>query len=343
MKTKNFILAIIVLLSTVFASANPHSVNEKSSRRMNKLLKFIAKNAITRDVALYALLSQRCYRYVDSAYVADCQLAVAEQIRVLDYDVHFPGDKKNSDEVWDMDSFVFIAFKKNLIDLLSSKKTSLYLDQMAQGLSDFLTGTNPQFNIWEMSQSFYLSDLQAAKVIAALFQDTSIVKLHLAYLQQTQIIGGETYKANFERLSRVIDSINLILDYSEDNYRTLFYPKSLQAKLTRNLYHFYVPLYLSMALKAEGVPSRHALVAPLMLTLTYEFITMAPDYRFIFKDPAFLDPRISTSTIYDIFSGFCGAAFGVGKNPSEKLHIYLSESFSVSTKEGVNLLLYWAK
>jgi len=336
MNLKTFIFAFLFLV-TQFSFASSQGRDESNSKRFNQLFRFVAKHAITRDVALYTLLANRCSRYVSFPEKLDCKFAVGEEIALLDYDIHFPDARLEQDK-WNMDSFFFIAFKKTLIETLSSKKTTEYLTLLSQGLSDFLTEANPNFNIWEMSVNFYNSKLIAARTIAALFQDTSLVKLHLGYLAKTHPHGSEVFQNNMEYLSMAIDTINMILDFNEDYYRTLFYPKSLQAKLKRSIYHFYVPLYLSMELKARGYSTRSAIHAPMMLTLTYEFITSASDYRYLFKDPEYLDPA-SSSSIFDIFAGFSGATFGVDKSFPLLTIPQLQKSFARSTKEGVSLLL----
>lgn len=329
-------LTFLILIS--FQAFCAPSKQEVAARRFNKLFRFIAKHTLARDVALYSLLSTRCSRYVDEWYESDCSDAVLDMIKILDYDVHFPEPIRRED-TWNTDSFVFVAFKKSLVQLLSSKHTSIYLSELSQGLSGFLTGENSEFNIWEMSVQFFGNKLHAAKMIATLFQDTSLVKLHLAYLDQTNTLGSETYYENFEKLSAVIDSINMILDYSEDNFRSLFYPKNLQSRLKRNLYHFYVPLYLSLALESQGVSKKYSLLAPVILNLTYEFITSAPDYRYLFKDP---ERILYPSSIDDMYAGFSGALYGIGKKTNPVLLNLMNERFSSSTKDGVELILQWA-
>jgi len=130
----------------------------------------------------------------------------------------------------------------------------------------------------------------------------------------------------------------LILDYSEDNFSTLFYPKTLGLNLNRNIYHFYVPLYLAMQLRSEGFSQRAAYLAPLMMTLSYEFLTTASDARYVLKDPPQLDAFEGMGKLKDIFGGHTGAVFGVGRNNEVDFNTF-TESFSRSTREAVNLLI----
>lgn len=338
MKMYSTLLALTLIISgQVFAGDN------NAQGRVNRLLRFIANQSSNRDTALYTLIAKRCNRYLPFSEEHNCRSAVKKQIELLDYDIIY-NDKKQypPKETWSRESFVFIAFKKKLIDILSDPDTSIYLDKMRLGLSDYLTGANPQFNIWDMTLAYYNSPLLAARTIAALFQDTSTVKLHLAYLERVRPQGRMAFDSNLERLSKVIDSINLILDYSEDNFRSLFYPSPFREHLKKNIYHFYVPLYLSMAMAAGGMDLEHALMAPMMLTITYEFITLAPDYSYLLRDPERLDPVQTASTLRDIFAGYCGANFGIGKNISPDFFVQMRESFAKSTADGVELLLHSA-
>lgn len=336
MKIHLLLIGLLCLSSVSLASPVP-------SRRINGLLRFIANQEGLRDLALYTLISRRCNRYLPWDRQGACRDAVKKQIDLLDYDIIFthPGLIPPKD-TWSPDAFVFIAFKKTLIETLSDPKTTTYLEMLKKGLNDVLLGTNPGFNIWDASVTFYKTPLAAAKVISALFQDTSLVKLHLAYLEKSRIRGRHSFDSNKESLSRIIDTINQILDYSEDHYRGLFYPHPLREKLTRNIYHFYVPLYLAMALKHKGVREENALAAPMLLNLTYEFVTMAPDYRYLVNDPYSLDPDTNRGTIKDIFTGSCGTTFGLGRMVPANYFSLLQSAFKASTATGVDLILHSA-
>jgi hypothetical protein len=259
-------------------------------------------------------------------------------IALLDYDVIFsdrilpPWDPNNN---WTPSSFVFVAFKRNLIGLLSSPATGTYLNDLNQELYRFISGAHSELNIWSLTRKYFRTDHDAARAIAALFQDTSTQKLHLAYLETAGTDGNQHFGPNKELLSRVIDTINLVLDISEDNYRKLFYPKDLQRDLNRNIYHFYVPLYLAKALEAAGHTEASAFAAPLMLTLSYEFVTSATDYRYLVEDPAtvMLAPKLK-----DIYGGYAGALLGI-KSARLRPFPQVQAAFAEATRAGVTLLL----
>jgi hypothetical protein len=162
------------------------------------------------------------------------------------------------------------------------------------------------------------------------------MKLHLAWLERAGITGSGSFETNKELLGRVIDSINFILDSSESYYRALFYPPEIQGDLNRNIYHFYVPLFLSKSLQREGIREDLAFGAAIMLTLSYEFITSSSDYRYVYKDP---EKITLVSKIKDIFGGYCGASIGVSRTNFNKSLETIRSAFERSTEDGVSLLL----
>lgn len=334
-------MKITMLLTLFLFCSNLFAVENNSAlRRSNGLLRFIAEQEGLRDFALASIIGNRCGRYMDHNGKAPCKAAVKKMIQVLDYDVIFSEDKipapPKPDETWNPRSFVFVAFKTNLINLLSNQKTAVYLNDLNQQLYKFLVEEKARPNVWDITKAHYKTDYMTAMAIATLFQDTSSMKLHLAYLERANTQGNVAFQSNKELLSRVIDTINLILDSSEENYRGLFYPQEIQADLNRNIYHFYVPLFLSKSLEKEGIEKQYAYTAALMLTLSYEFITSSNDYRFLFKDPERIE---GVHKLKDIFGGYCGSNIGVrGMNFNKSFEV-IRASFGRSTKDAVDLLL----
>ena len=162
------------------------------------------------------------------------------------------------------------------------------------------------------------------------------MKLHLGWLKLSRTRGNENFQDNIELLHRVIDSINLILDSSEDHYRALFYPPEIQKDLNRNIYHFYVPMFLSMSLERSGLSKQAAFSGALMLTLSYEFVTSSRDYRYLYNDPKTIE---SAHKVKDIFGGYCGSNIGVRGMNFNKTFQVIRESFLRSTEDTVEMLL----
>lgn len=328
-------LALTLIFFVWTGRAHTESTAE---RRSNGLLNFIIAQEGLRDWGLGTLLNNRCNRYMGYWDKAACRNAVKKMIQILDYDMVVDERRATTHKstVWTPGSFVFVAFKKNFIALLNTPKTQVYLKDLNEQLYKYLTGEIKNLNIWDLTLRHFNSPYLASMVMATLFQDTSTKKLHMAYLERAQIRGNALYQNNKEMVSRVIDTINLILDLSEDNYRKLFYPPEIYEHLNRNIYHFYVPLFLSMSLAREGVPTQFAYSAALMLTLTYEFITSANDYRYLFEDPQTIT---SLGKLRDIFGGYSGANIGVRGMNFNKSFVIIQESFARSTKDSVELLL----
>lgn len=333
---KNIILFISVLACSLSALANTNS----AQRRANGLLRFIAQQHVIRNAALTSVIGSRCNQYLDNyADKTRCKDAVKSMMVILDYDIVFPNEKIRHDQEareWTPKSFVFVAFKKNLVALLNAQKTGEYLNDLNLKLYKYLTGEKSDINIWEITKLHYRTDYMASQVIATLFQDTSIMKLHIAYLEQARLNTTVHFYDNKELLSRVIDTINLILDSSEDHYRSLFYPKEIQKDLNRNIYHFWVPHFLAKALEVVGYSKDTATRAPLMLTLSYEFITAAQDYRYLYSAPENIK---SIGKIKDIYGGYCGSNLAVRGLKFFRSFDVIRATFEESTEDGVQLLL----
>jgi hypothetical protein len=317
----------------------PLSHSETLSHPEDDVVNFVSGTEDFRRGALKTIIVARCLRYLPTNDHASCLDAVDKMLKILDFDVTFTHNEDALNlpkENWIPKSFVFIAFKKNLIHLLSNPQTSIYLQKLSGELFKYATGGKGNFNIWDFTKSYFHSDYMAALVLATFFQDTSNMMLHLAYLEKAEIRGNNDFDKNKEYLAQVISSINLILDSSDNKRLGLFYPKGNVEGFNRNIYHYYVPLYLSMELQKWGAQKRFAFTASLMLNLSYEFITSTNDYRFLVTDPENIS---SESKLKDIFEGFIGSSVGVNKVKSLNSFEFIKKTFKTSTAEGVKLLL----
>jgi|GEM_PF-1222721 len=333
------VMKFFLLLTVLFFVCSPLGASTDSAlSRTNGLLRFIAEQEGLRNFALGTVIKTRCSRYMPPDGKVPCKAAVSKMIETLDFDIIFTNTKfvKSPDQRWTPGAFVFVAFKKNLISLLSDPKTATYLNDLNQKLFSYVLDVNENANVWDITKSHYKTDYKTSQVIAALFQDTSMMKLHLHYLDQAGTRGNASFQSNKELLGRVIDTINLILDSSVEHYRGLFYPPEIQKDLNRNIYHFYVPHYLSKALEKQGIKKHYAYSAALMLTLSYEFVTTASDYRYLYVDPKFID---NDHKIKDIYGGYCGSNIGVGRTNFFKSFEVIKASFLRSTSDSVELLI----
>ncbi|MES2525819.1 MAG: hypothetical protein V4598_01980 [Bdellovibrionota bacterium] len=339
MKKSSIFVAILVLTTNLCAA---HAVGHQEES--NPLLRFLAGSRILREAALYTLLENRCSRYMKESELDSCQEAVDQKVTLLDFDILFTD--KNKPVLLDKtnpESFVFVAFRKDFLNLLSDQKTEKYLKALNTELNGFISGRKKVIpNLWEISLKFYGAEFEAARSLAVLFQDVSHVKLHLAYLEISGAQGNSAYfDSNRHLLDQTIDNMNLVLDNNRDNFQELFYPREVQAKLHRTIYHFYVPTYLAHALKKKGVPARFAFIAPLMMTLTYEFVTAAQDDRYLLEDPKRLQLNNPTDQwkLGDIIGGYMGASFGSARMNRTFSFAETQKAFDASTMNGVQFLL----
>ncbi len=286
------------------------------------------------DIMIYAVIAKRCRRYMNQEDEYPCKDAVATMLDELDTDVLIPNEKSNIEAPG---SFLFVAFKQDLISLLNDLKTQEYLDFLNQHINDYLLGSNKSFNLWESSVTFYKSKKLAAKSIAVLFQDVTPARLHLAYLDKAEIKMGAQFASNKSLLERTISNLNTLMDLQDKNYVKLFYPAKTQDPINRNFYHFYVPYYLYHQLLARGISQKMSAIAPFMMTITYEFLTTSEDYRYVFNDPE----NIGSDNIWklkDIFAGYQGSFFDVRQGALVDFE-QVEQKFSESTSEAVHYLL----
>lgn len=315
----------------------------------NPILRFIAEIEGVREFALYSLITNRCNRYLSPrSQEKACHRAVETMINHLDFDLLANTDQSlvrydNSNP----HSFIIIAFKKSLIGLLNFPKTTEYLELLRTEMNLYLSSETPHpVNLWELSVKFWKSERIAAAAIAALFQDVSPMRMHLFYLHKSGYKGKESFDTNFSLLMQVLDTFQLISDYtSAEDYQKVFYPPEIKESLNRAFYHFYVPFYLSTELKRTGTSAEFAFIAPFMMTLTYEFVTTKSDYTYLYKDPQRLDPlnRIDAYKVRDIMAGYYGVGFAQGRKAKLQSFSEIGKMFSGSTQDGVSLLLEASK
>ena len=310
---------LFIILATLFSFSSGAQTNI-ATRYANELKNF----------ALQGLISTRCERYLPLPKVSDCQRTVASMLKFIDSAVIVPSLEKSESLALDPQAFIFIAFKTTLIDLLKKESTTNYLNDV------LLKGRDE--NLWLMTLEHYPNPKEAAQVLAALFQDTSAAKLHIHYLQKTVKKPNPKFLENIDILDHAIDLINQMLDTNPEHFKPLLFPPGTRTDLNRNIYHFYVPLYLGHALKESGVSSEMSYVAPMMMTLTYEFVTASGDYRYIFSDPKTLDLTKHAWKIKDIYAGHQGASMAVGRKNVKTLET-LRKGFQKSTFSTVKLLL----
>ena len=292
----------------------------------------MAENKAMRNMGLQSLMNNRCRTYFSYFDAVACQEALGQMMYHLDIDMIVPQTKG----MWRPSAFVFAAFKTDFIEILNAPETAAFLRKANEQLSQHMTNPAHNANLWSLALSHFGSKYKAAQVMATLFQDTSNQRLHIGYLYLSrELKKTATFQNNQELLERLLETISMILDYRPNDYQTIFYPRELKEELNRNIYHFYVPLYLSMKLKRQRYPDKIAVMAPFMMTISYEFITYGKGADNLYSDPLIIT---RAGTLKDIFGGYCGANYGVFSNNFSRNFQEMSFLFSRSTALAISEL-----
>lgn len=319
----------LLLMSLLVAST---SLAQTEIKRSNGLIRFVVDNDLLRNAALQSVMNARCKTYFNYFDSLACQETVGYMMRHLDIDMIIPSSKS----MWRPSSFVFAAFKNDFLEILNSPTTTPFLRKANEALSQYVGQSQGEANLWDMALKYFGTKYKAAQVMATLFQDTSNQRLHIGYLYlSTDIRKSHLFLENQELLERLLSTIGMILDHREDEYQKIFYPRELKEELNRNIYHFYVPLYLSMKLKRIRVSDKFAVIAPFMMTISYEFVTYGRGANNLYSDPLIIT---RSGTLKDIFGGYCGANYGVFGNNFSRSFSELTRNFTRSTHLAIHEL-----
>ncbi len=328
-----FILAILLAFfnHSVYAQA-PTDFTEKG------VIEKLMENKFFRENALKRVIQQRCSRYMKSFIEQQsCNFAVHDMIRSLDFDILFFGDVKEEDH-WETGSFVFVAFKENFYKLLELTTIQTYLLGINEAFYGFFND-NFSFNLWDYTLKYFKNNEDiAAHVIAILFQDTSPLKLHIEYVLQKEKNPSKYMSKNLKILSEVIDNFNFAADTDIKRYKAAIFPKHLLSNRNGSLYHFYVPMYLSVKLQKKGYSKRYSSIGAFMLTLTYEMVSSNPKSwkTYIWNDP---ENVTSSWKVQDIYQGYSGAMMGTKQTQKMKNFETAKSYYKQSTKKGTQYLL----
>lgn len=274
-----------------------------NNETLDGLLRYIGSNDTLRLYAIHRLIDVRCHRYLSPQEADQCGEATLTMLRHLDFDIRFLDESSKT-----IPAFVFVAFEAQLIELLNQETTGQYLELLARKFEDQTFHSAVLFNLWDETLAFHDGNqLQALLKLAVLFQDTSTAQIHLEYLARRQVEGSRFFNPNVARLARVLEQIVRLQNEQPQLFNQIAYPAWIGASLNSSIYHYYVPWFLAAQLREQGTPPRFAGIAPLMLSITYEFITSRPDYRHLILDPQTVQ---QTWTMKDIYAGLSGATQG---------------------------------
>lgn len=320
----------LILLVLLLSASSSFAQNQV--KRSNSLVRFLVESSLVRNLGLQSLMNNRCSTYFNYFEGIYCQEILGYMMNHLDIDMIVPKNKS----MWRPSSFVFVAFKKDFLEILESPNTAQFLRKANEELSIHLINRTSSANLWNLALKHYGNKYRAAQAMAVLFQDTSAQRLHIGYLYLSNSIRkSPVFLQNQELLERLLHTISMILDYREDDFQTIFYPRELKEELNRNIYHFYVPLYLAMKLKRLGVQDKYAIMAPFMMTISYEFITYGKGADNLYSDPLIITRE---GTLKDIFGGYCGANYGLYNNNFKRSFPEMKRNFSRSTHLAIDQL-----
>jgi hypothetical protein len=293
-----------------------------------------------KEFSLKLVLGNRCFLYLPLLDALDCQQATSVLVDLLDYDLVESNLKTNKNNP---PSFLFIAFKSELTDFISKENSFLLLESLNEEL--FKTAVNPKKgkNLWMVMLDLTNQQVdKASSLMGILFQDTTRAQVHLAFLKREQVPRTPTFTKNLEKLAQVLDHVANITQTHPENFHDLFFPKNKALGVNNSIYHFYVPFYLTQKILSKGYSPTIARLAPLILTLSYEFFSMEGSSPYIFNDPDSLDSKIYAWKLMDIYAGYSGGLYGINKNNKMTLQD-LMDLFEVSSSSAIQEMIHLSR
>lgn len=291
-----------------------------------KILKEILSNPKFIVLGMSKLIESRCKQYVvlnpfNIFERFKCKSLGKSFAQVLDY-------HQELTEVSGESFYIRLVFKKKLIELLNSAKTTFILSSVLEDLK------KDYFNLYD---SFFTQtqDHEAALMyIAVLLQDTTDQPLHLEYaynlLKKNPSSYSSVFKRNVELTANIINKLNsaeysnfLLRKKPSDFFHSKiidFFPnRSLlnQAQISNKSYHYYVPAYITLLLqKYFNYNAEHSYLTGFSFNYFYE-IVFIPEFKLLdwktfqellsIRDPIIKD----TYKAFDIYLGHEGALFGL--------------------------------
>lgn len=330
---KNMVISLTLLFAL---NINANTIEPLPPVRGKNILKFIAHTKVLRDISLYQMMKARCNRYSHSP--SDCKDSVAKLIQALDFDMKILDDDStvNPNKPWEIQKFVFAAFKGIFIKLLKSNTINDYLSNVLDHFNKDLEEVK-MFNLWEYTLNYFERDIYVASgVMATLFQDTSSAVTHLEYIRLLLPKHSDLLERNLQLLTNVIVKISLLEEDNNKLAKSILFPKSVNTTYLTSMYHFFVPYFLTQRLiKYYDTRIFQAKEASIMLNLTYEFASTTDDYHYIFNDPETLNLQDNQNKLQDIYTGYIAANHATGEVFATTSFYELATAFSFSSYEAV--------
>ena len=280
-------------------------------------------------------LLPRCQKYLKLPS-NQCANALSSMTKGIDFDVKFIMNTNHFP--WKMEHFIFLAFKKELLQILEQEKTRTYLEALKLQVDEILPN-RPDFNLWTFTLDFYHNDLnKSLQIISILFQDISYAKMHLSFIASMDERHSNTFDINIDLLDQIINQIIGVQDYMPKSFQKYFYPPEIKAPLNPGFYHFYVMGYLAKTLQ-KTYSTKTAKNVPLLLSVTYEFVSNFNSVKYLVEDPKTYTQRDYAHSHKDIYAAYLGVNYFLGNKQVPLSQEAIGQKFDRSVSEGIKQLL----
>lgn len=324
---------------------SPLEVEKSPSSSKFNLFKFFAENRLLSKESIHFLLFLRCKAFLAFYHEPICSTTAYRMLEMMDFAIKVnpkaPSPlEKDSQDYWRSQGFTFISFKTEFIKILNDPHTTIYLESLVDKLAKVAQGNKLvgwnffTFHVKELG----MSQNEAIKYIAVLFQDISKVTLHLRYFAKDLDSRPKEFQTNLFLLRDAISFVQSVKVFNPDLFASTFYPPSVSTQLNNNFYHFYVPAYLFNSLK-EIKSSFYSSMGPLLLTLTYEIITLKDDQSYVLASPQKLISPEHDYKMRDIYASYLGTQFAKNEYWKRVDFPIVQEAFGESIFKAFNLML----
>jgi hypothetical protein len=308
---------IIGLSLTEPTAAEVAVAREETSAPGDEDLKF-CHTAKWSSSCLYGLMVYRCGQYAYPFVPYGCAAASLSFLSILDLkriDVTFE-DESGHSQVYSLP----VIFVSKLEKMIGDPKVQGEIRALKRHLE--ISATNRKvFDLWSWAYGISNANPEnATEWLAVLLQDTSPVQIQVEYLRLLEKEGRLSADA-----SRALDDLMVVSDFlTHENlvevkwkeWLRLYPPtKNLDEEATTLIYHFYPMAYLARKLKRMH-GARLASFLPFLFNTEYLNQEIDPE-RWPMRHPRTEKVDLKLPSIRwkmrDLYGGYAGALFGVGK------------------------------
>lgn len=208
------------------------------------------------------------------------------------------------------EQYYTVVYKTELLSLLKHRYFQHFVQDLNQTLAQNQAIGVKQISVLKIAQKWFSHDHQTLAVMAAIFQDTSDLAVHLEWLSaQSQLDGIQ--KENSKQLAEFFSQM---LELKKRNKFEFVFVDDWALQLgvsSKQSYHYYVPALAAQKMQQQEVPMWAAMLIPYQFNYLYEILTNPDALSGLLQDA----PRIQNHfEAQDIYAGYIGAARAVGYN-----------------------------